>query len=126
MILLDSSDIIAFPRGLPSALSVLTRADQSRDELTTLVICVAEVLAGMRRGEEARTYALPGRMQWSPMKGEIAQFAGELKLSWSCRGRTLQLSGCLIAATSILEDCELATLNRKDLPMPEIWFHEDP
>ena len=92
--------------------------------LATSAINVAEVYAGLRSGEEARTVRLLGRLEVYPITGQIARVAGDLKQEWAKKGRTLELPDTLIAATVLAHGCMLMTDNRKDFPMPELRFFD--
>jgi predicted nucleic acid-binding protein len=82
------------------------------------VISVAEIYAGMRQEEHARTADLLDGLVILPVNREIAETAGRFKQR--SKSRRLELADCLIAATAFVEGASVATGNVKDYPMPEI------
>lgn len=81
-------------------------------------ISVAEIHAGMRQEEVARTTDLLDGLVILPVTREIAEVAGHFKRR--SKSRRLELADCLIAATAYVEGALLATGNVKDYPMEEI------
>lgn len=122
-LLLDTTVLIDALRGRPSELFEATRASSSPSELMTSVISVAEVYAGMRRGEESRTEALVEELICLPVSKEISIRAGELVRVWARKGRTLELPDMLVAATALEHDLTLMTHNQKDFPMRELSLY---
>lgn len=59
-----------------------------------------------------------------PVTTAIAEIAGGFINHYSLKGISLPTVDTIIGATSIINDCELATRNKKDFPMPEITFYE--
>ena len=51
---------------------------------------------------------------------EIAELAGKFRFEYGSKGKSLSTIDALIAATAIIEDCQLVTRNKKDYPMPEL------
>jgi len=82
------------------------------------VISVAELYAGMRDEETARTADLLDGLVILPVTREIAQVAGHFKRR--SKSRRLELADCLIAATAFSEGASVVTGNVKDYPMAEI------
>lgn len=82
------------------------------------VISVAEIHAGMREEETARTTDFLDGLVILPVTREIAEVAGHFKRR--SKSRRLELADCLIAATAFVEGASVATGNVKDYPMPEI------
>jgi predicted nucleic acid-binding protein len=72
----------------------------------------------MRPAEESRTVALLEGLVVFPVTRAIAETAGRLKRR--ARGRAVELTDCLIAATALIEGAALATGNVKHYPMPEL------
>ena len=83
---------------------------------------MAELYAGMRVGEESKMQNLLAGMQCPPVTKEIARRAGELKNSWSRRGRTFGLDEMIVAATALEHGLMLVTANRKDFPIEGLAF----
>jgi predicted nucleic acid-binding protein len=119
-ILLDTSvliDLLRRRRGRSQWLAQLLR-DGHR--LSTSVLNIAEVFAGMRREEEARTKALLEALTCFEIPARIAEVGGKIKNGWARQGRTLTLVDTMIAAVALENDLALATDNYKDFPMPDL------
>ena len=123
-ILLDTSVLIDVLRGRNNRRSLLANLLRDGHSLTTSVLNVAEVYAGMRPGEEARTGEFLSGLECFELHESTARVAGQLKNSWAKKGRTLTLADTIVAAIAIENRCTLFTDNRKDFPMPEIQFHQ--
>ncbi len=87
---------------------------------------VAEVYAGMRAEEEARTEEFLGALRCLSVDLSAAKRAGRLKSQWAKKGRTLSLADTIVAAVAVEHDCTLVTDNRKDFPMPEVQLSDVP
>jgi tRNA(fMet)-specific endonuclease VapC len=119
-ILLDTSVLIDVLRGRNNRRSLLANLLRDGHSLTTSVLNVAEVYAGMRPGEEAGTAEFLSGLDCLELSISAARMAGHLKNSWAQKGRTLTLADTIVAAIVIEYRCTLFTDNRKDFPMPEI------
>ncbi|MBI3824621.1 MAG: type II toxin-antitoxin system VapC family toxin [Candidatus Rokubacteria bacterium] len=116
-ILLDTDVLIDLLRGRPATKAFVL--DVTGDAVPCCsVISVAELTAGMRRGEEGATSALLDGLVIFPVTREIAEVAGRFKQA--ARSRRLELADCVIAATAFVEGAPVATSNVKDYPMPEV------
>jgi tRNA(fMet)-specific endonuclease VapC len=125
-ILLDTTVLInalRLHRGRRQWLAALVRAGHT---LGTSTLNIAEVYAGMRPQEEARTKAFLNALQCHEITASLAEKAGKLKSHWARQGRTLTLTDMLVAAVALRQDCPLATDNRKDFPVPELRLYEMP
>jgi predicted nucleic acid-binding protein len=117
-------------------IDVLRRRNQRREfaaelvraghVLSTSMLNMAEVYAGMRPSEELDAEALFASLQLYELSGRSARLAGEMKNAWSKKGRTLTLADAIVAAVAIEQGCQLLTDNRKDFPMPEIQLYALP
>lgn len=94
--------------------------------LSTSMLNVAEIYAGIRPSEESDVEALIASLQLYELSGRGARLAGEMKNLWSKKGRTLTLADAIVAAVAIEQECQLLTDNRKDFPMPEIRLYPLP
>lgn len=114
--LVDTSVLIDYLRGHGPARAALERerlaAPLHASEITRL-----EVLAGMRRGEEAATRALLATLVWHPVDAEVAEEAGALGRQWLPSHHTIDGADLAIAATSIHVGAELLTRNVRHFPM---------
>jgi len=122
-ILLDSSVLIDVLRDRKSRRRMLAELTRAGHALATSSLNVAEVYAGMRRNEKARTDALLDNLECYDLTAASGKRAGTLKQQWAERGRTLTLDDTMIAAIAIDNDCTLMTDNRKDFPMPEVSLY---
>jgi len=116
-------DVLRAQKNRRSLLAELVAAGQV---LATATINIAEVYAGMRLSEAARTEALLIGLDCYPMTGAIARRAGVLKRTWAQKGRTLSLADMIVAATALEHGLSLMTDNRKDFPLPELTFYPLP
>ena len=80
-------------------------------------INVAEVYAGMRSREEARTSALLRSLRLYPLTFEVAELAGLFKRDSAKKGVTLSLTDASIAAVAVYHQLTLITDNVSDFPM---------
>ncbi len=88
-------------------------------ELFISISTVAEVLAGMRPGEESDTETLLSLFTVCPADESIARVAGKY-LNQYAASHKLDLGDALIAATAAHMGVELATRNAKHYPMPDV------
>jgi predicted nucleic acid-binding protein len=125
-LLLDSSvliDALRLRHGRRQWLAEMVRAGHT---LATSALNLAEVYAGMRPEEEARTKAFLSALECREITASVAEMAGKLKRQWAKRGRTLTLADTMVAAVALQQGCPLATDNRKDFPMPQLQLYELP
>jgi predicted nucleic acid-binding protein len=122
-LLLDTTVLIDVLRRRNDRPAWLAQLAESGHQLTTSAICVGEVHAGMRPGEEARAQGLLASIPCYPVSATIAAKAGDIRAEWSRRGITLTLTDMLIAATALEHGLALVTDNRKDFPIPELSFY---
>jgi hypothetical protein len=125
-ILLDTSvliDALRMRRGRREWLAELLRGGHS---LATSALNLAEVYAGMRPEEEARTKAFLDALDCHEITAGVAEAAGKLQSQWKRRGRTLTLADTIVAAVAIGQGCLLATDNLKDFPMREVDLYRLP
>jgi predicted nucleic acid-binding protein len=125
-LLLDTSVLIDVLRGREDTRVLLARLVREGHFLSTTVQNIAELYAGMLSGEEPKTEQFLGGLECFDLSAAEARLAGRLKNSWQKKGRTLTLSGTIIAAVAIEHRCVLMTDNRKDFPMPEISLYPLP
>jgi predicted nucleic acid-binding protein len=125
-ILLDTSvliDALRMRRGRREWLAELLRGGHS---LATSALNLAEVYAGMRPDEEARTKGFLGALDCHEITASVAEVAGKLQSQWARKGRTLTLADTIVAAVAIGQGCPLATDNLKDFPMREVDLYPLP
>ena len=122
-ILLDTSVLIDVLRARNNRRALLANLLHEGHSLTTSVLNVAELYAGMRPGEETQTSEFLSGLVCFELDKSTAQLAGHFKSSWAKKGRTLTLPDTIIAAIAVQNRCILFTDNRKDFPMPEVQLH---
>jgi predicted nucleic acid-binding protein len=125
-LLLDTSvliDALRMRRGRRQWLAELVRAGHT---LATSALNLAEVYAGMRPEEEARTKAFLNALACLEITASVAEMAGKLRSQWARQGRTLTLADTIVAAVALEQGCPLATDNRRDFPMPRLQLYELP
>jgi predicted nucleic acid-binding protein len=118
--LLDTSvliDVLRLRRGRRELLAELARRGHS---FATTALNIAELYAGMRPEEEARTEEFLGLLDCYALTAAAGRLAGSLKYKYARKGRTLTLADTIVAAIAMEERCTLMTDNRKDFPMPEL------
>jgi predicted nucleic acid-binding protein len=115
--LVDTDILINFLRGRKKAKEFLSSLlDES--SIYCSAITIAEITAGMRSGEEARTKTLLDHIEVLDVNRDVAEKAGFYKRS--TRSRRLELDDCLVAATAFVHKAVLATGNGKHYPMEDI------
>jgi predicted nucleic acid-binding protein len=121
-LLLDTSVLIDVLRLRNQRREWLAGLVRDGHTLSTTTLNIAEIYAGMRPAEEARTEALLAGLELYELSALSARLAGKLKNEWARKGRTLTLADTIVAAIAIERRCSLLTDNRKDFPMPEVEF----
>jgi len=117
--LIDTDVLIDHFHNVSAATDYIASALLSDGELFISSVSVAEVLAGMRPGEEAETEALFALFSIRPADEPVARAAGAY-LNQFARASQLDLGDALIAATAKILSTELITRNVKHYPMKDI------
>ena len=115
----DSDVLIWHLRGKPNVVEHVI-ALASRGVLMVSAIARAEVLAGMRPGEEDATQLLLDSLETAPVTAAIADLAADALRDLRGRGVTVHLPDALIAATAIEHDAELHTCNPRHYPQYDL------
>jgi predicted nucleic acid-binding protein len=126
ILLLDTTVLLDVLRARQNRRSLLAELVAAGHLLGTAAINIAEVYAGMRPGEEAKTETFLSSLECYPMTGAIARRAGALKSAWTRKGRTLSLADMTVAATALEHSLTLMTDNRQDFPLPELTLYPYP
>ena len=115
-VLVDTSVLIDYLRGHPSAAELLERertlAPLHASEMTRL-----EILAGMRAAEEQATRLLLSTLVWHPVDTDVAEGAGALGRRWLPSYHTIDSADLAIAATVLRTGTDLLTRNVRHFPM---------
>jgi predicted nucleic acid-binding protein len=117
-LVLDTSVLINHLRGRPrEATELIPDALARGDELWSSEICRAEVLAGMRAGEERETRALLGLVSWVGVDESAAETAGALGRRYLKSHPGIDIADLLVAALVEHLGADLRTTNVKHFPM---------
>jgi len=123
-VILDSTALIDALRKKPACVQAMQNIVAAGDILATSAVNVAEIYAGLRRGEEDGTQRLLTAIAVYPVTYSIARRAGELKNAASRRGATLQLDDMIVAATALEQGLPVWTDNKKDFAVPGLNFYK--
>lgn len=113
----DANVMIDALRGRDAALQAIRAVRRRRGELVSPTTTRAEVLAGLKPGEERRTDALFRLIDWIPVTSEIADVAGTYARRYKPSHPGIDLSDYLLAATADVLGGTLLTLNVRHFPM---------
>jgi predicted nucleic acid-binding protein len=125
-VLLDTTVLVDALRARKDRRELLAQLVREGHELSTTALNIAELYAGMRPQEERGTAAFLANFLCFSIDQTIARASGHLKAQWARKGRTLAIVDCTVAAVAIHNQCELATDNRIDFPMPEVQLYPLP
>ena len=115
-VLIDTSVLIDYLRGHGDAAQLLER-ERAAGPLHASEITRLEVLAGMRVDAEPQTRSLLSIFRWHAVDAEITDKAGELGRAWLPSHPGLDAADLAIAATSVLLNARLLTMNVRHFPM---------
>ena len=115
-VLVDTSILIDYLRGHRGAADLI-EGERTAGALHASEITRLEVLAGMRSAEEVLTRSLLSTLRWHAVDTEVAEKAGELGRTWLPSHRGIDGADLAIAATAVLLDARLLTLNIRHFPM---------
>jgi len=116
-VLIDTDVLINFLRGKEKARDYLASVIGETD-LCCSAITVAEIHAGMREHERAKTVDLLDSLTIVDVTRPIAEKAGAYKRTTRTQG--LELDDCIIAATVYTKHSVLITGNDRHYPMTDI------
>lgn len=119
--LLDSDVIIAWLRGYEPIARLIPALLQKGEVLTWTPVSVAEIFAGVRKGEEKQVENLFLVLEALSLSAEVGRKAGQYMKSYS-RSHGVELADALVAATAHFNGIPLWTLNRRHYPMRDIRF----
>ncbi len=116
---LDSDVLIWHLRG-NEAVVAHVESLSTRCSMLVPVIARAEVLAGMRPGEERATLRLLDSLETVPVCAAVADRAAAAMREMRSRGITLHLPDALIGAAATERGAELHTCNPRHYPLHQI------
>ncbi len=119
MQLIDTDVLIDHFHNVKAATAYIANALLAEGELFISSASVAELLAGMRAGEEAATEELLALFAIQPVDETIARRAGAY-LNQFGRSHRMDLGDGLIAGTAKVLGAQLITRNVKHYPMKDI------
>jgi predicted nucleic acid-binding protein len=121
-ILLDSDVIFAWLRGYDPFAELIPELISKANLLAWTPVSVAEIYAGVRRGEEGQVENLFFVLETLPLSAEIGKKAGGYLRAYS-KSHGVELGDALIAGAAHVHDMRLWTLNKKHYPMKDIQFY---
>ena len=117
-LVLDTSVLIDHLRGRPAAAtSLIPDAVARGDELCSSFVVRAEVLAGMRSGEEGATRDLLRLLSWYEVDESMSEAAGALGRRYLRSHPGIEVADLIVAALAQQLDAPLKTTNVKHYPM---------
>ncbi len=119
MRLIDTDVLIDHFHNVQAATNYIAEALLTDSELFISSVSVAEILAGIRPGEEIATEELLGLFTIWPTDEAVARMAGNYLKQFARRNK-LELGDALIAATAKILNADLITRNIKHYPMTDI------
>ena len=120
-ILIDTDVLIEYLRDNEKIVRKFTEVYKKEKKLCFSPITRAEIVAGLRKGEEGVTAKLFGLMECLKIDDTIGHKAGEYMKAYRASHST-EIADALIAATAHVADIPIWTLNKKHYPMKDIGF----
>jgi len=117
--LIDTTIIVDYLRGHPRAKGFVEEEFLLRRGIYVSVISYVEIYAGVRIGEGEVISRLFDNLMIVSIGTEIGKQAGRYLNTYG-KSHGLEIADALIAATALVLDVKLATLNRKHFPMADI------
>jgi predicted nucleic acid-binding protein len=122
-VLLDTDVIIEWLRGHEPFVEQIPALIAEHSELFWSAVSVAEVFAGVRKGEQEAIANLFLLLEPLSISVEVGRKAGEYLKSYA-KSHSIELGDALIAACACSENLKLWTLNKKHYPMKDISFYK--
>jgi predicted nucleic acid-binding protein len=122
-VLLDSDVIIEWLRGHQPFVDQIPKLIEQHTELFWSPVSIAEIFAGVRKGEEDAVDKLFLVLDHLVVSAEVGRRAGGYLKSFA-KSHGVELGDALIAASASSEGLSLWTLNKKHYPMKDVDFHE--
>jgi predicted nucleic acid-binding protein len=121
-LVVDASILIDHINGrVPAARAFIYDARDRGDDLWSSYVVRTEVLAGMRPGEEQRTYELLSVLNWAPVDRAESEAAAALGRRHGRANPGIDTPDLLLAELAQRLGAELVTMNIKHFPMfPEL------
>lgn len=122
-ILLDTDILVDFCHDQKYAKKLIAEL-QAQGQVRISILSIAELRAGFT-SKQAKFF-LPKLYDIALIVNvnvKIAELAGEFRFEYGSKGKSLSTIDTLIAATAIIEDCQLVTRNKKDFPMRQLKLY---
>ncbi|MGD0921660.1 MAG: PIN domain-containing protein [Terriglobia bacterium] len=116
-ILLDTSVIIDALRNRRGRRELLRSLLEQGHDLACCAINVAEVHSGVRPHEASATSEFIDSLGYIQISRAAARHAGQMRLEWQRKGRTLSLPDALIGAVALDEGLAVATDDVRDFSL---------
>ena len=113
----DADVLIGILRGEPGARTAVNDARRRDKRMLSVTPVRAEVLRGMRQGEEQVTAALLEHFDWVTVDVELADRAGELGRTYRGSHPKIEVVDLLLAAAAERFGAQLLTRNVRHYPM---------
>lgn len=114
---LDTSVAVDHLRGVPAAVALLGRALDEDEVLVASEVVRFELQAGAREDERDDLEQFFSALSWFAVDEDVRRTAGSLARQYRRGHGGIDAADYLIAATSVILDAELLTLNVRHFPM---------
>lgn len=123
--LLDSDVLISFFKKRSEFVNLLLKLKE-KGELSVSILSISELRSGWN-DKDAQFYLprLYNIVKVQEITLKIAEMAGKFRYVYKLRGRSLPTIDTLIAATAVLNNCQLVTGNKKDYPMKNLKLYSE-
>lgn len=113
MLLIDTGLLIKHLRGQNTAIQLLRGLSKSQ-RLAISSVSRVEIIAGMHPHESYQTKKFLSRFYLFEVNSAIADRAGEIIYNARKNNEKMMVPDAIIAATALVQNCSLVTLNVKD------------
>ena len=120
-VLLDTDVLIEWLRGRQPIVRQILALIEQHEDLFWTPVSVAEIIAGIRKGEEGGVANLFLLLEPVSLTAHVGEKAGHYLKSYG-KSHGLQFGDALIAASASTEGLSLWTRNRKHYPMKDLQF----
>ncbi len=117
--LLDTDILIDFLRGRQAAREAIAGIESAGEVPLVSTVSVAELVAGMKAGEERATEALLKVLDKIPVTETVARGGGKLLKAYR-KSHAMELADALIVSTALAREATLVTRNVKHYPLPQL------
>lgn len=121
-VLIDTDVLIEYLRNNEEIVKRLAGEYWRENHLCYSPVTKAEIIAGLRKGEEVVTLKLFSLMKCLKIDGRMGQKAGEYMKAFRA-SHNVEIADALIASAAFEHDVPLWTLNKKHYPMKDIEFY---